>query len=250
MSANKFNSDIAFQVVSFLNDGPVGCRRLRDKALKTGSNPRALSLVGLVNLTEDDRTELQQVVNVWLDAEYDWGRFSAAMLQRFGGGTMKPYAEYRITRMANGTRVIHADRGTSAAQGLMLQLIEDTEFEPWRLAGRCANYAKCGRFVFHDTKKERTTLCSDACKMAVSRERRQIKIKARKVEHIQAAIAEWERGQREETVRGFVLREASLRWREDLQRSEWSSIATPGDNKVTATYLTQRINDGSITLPK
>jgi hypothetical protein len=233
VNAKQSDSGIPFVIATFLNEGANKCRSLywdalKLKKLKIGGRDvqRALSLSLVENLEEKDREELHAVVDVWLDAKGEWGRFSLAMLQRFGPGAMNPYTKLKADRMANGTIVVHAAEGVTSAQELMLELLNDAE--SWRLAGKCKN---CGRYMVLKTRRS-TWYCSKSCNNARNIVATKAEVKKRKTHHIIAASALYKPGK--ESWRDFVLEKADKAWRRD-RRYDGSLI--------TKTFLTQRTGD-------
>jgi hypothetical protein len=243
VTAKQNDSDIPFVIATFLNEGANKCRGLYWDAQKLKNikvRTRELSLAPVVNLTEEDRAELRAVVDVWLDAKGDWKRFSTAMLQRFGLGAMNPYTKLKADRMADGTIVVHAAEGVTPAQELMLELLHP-DAGAWRLAGRCEN---CGRYMVRKTRRE-MTYCSKACNNAQHILAAKAEVKERKTKHIIAASARYKPGR--ESWRDFVFREANKAWQRDLDKPKWANISD--NNEITQTFLTQRINDGSVKEP-
>jgi hypothetical protein len=259
VSAKQNDSDIPFIIAAFLNEGAKGCRRLREETLarmsaetrrrlKNGepvtlTQPQriALALGSVVNLAEEDRAELRGVVDLWLDAEGDWKKFTKAMLKQNGMGAMTPYSSGRFTvDSTTGAIRMQPERGASDAQGLMLQLL----FCPdsWRLAGKCRN---CGRYMIRKTKREMlycSKKCDNALNVVAAKFANREEVKKRKADHINAASARYKPGR--ESWRDFVFREANKAWQRDLDKPKWASISD--NNEITQTFLTQRINDGSV----
>lgn len=246
-----------FVVATFLNEGPEGARRLRDEVLlrsarlsrvtpaKQRELDQAASLIRVVNLEEQDRDELRTIVDIWLESKCEWPSFQAALLQNRLPVT--PYSSFRVIRFVDGTEGIHSAPGTSAAQGLMLQLIQHPQ--AWRFAGKCSD---CGRYMLRTTKHSKK-YCNVACKrnglIVAPKAQNRERVKARKVDHLKAAATKWEHSKTRKECVDFVLEEATELWRKDLNKSEWSSIAITGDNEIGKSSLTRWINEGLLTLP-